>query len=124
MIRCVLEGMILALVTVAVAPERSAAQAPPQVPAAQGASEKAVRTQSDTSTESQVRHPLDPLEPDEIRRAVDIVRSEKKLAESIRFVTVTLNEPAKAAVLHPQAGTLHSSRSLHGLARQCDRPGI
>ena len=54
---------------------------------------------------SQGRHPLDPLEPDEIRLAVDIVRKEKKLADSVRFVTVTLNEPVKAAILHPQAGT-------------------
>jgi primary-amine oxidase len=54
----------------------------------------------------EARHPLDPLEPDEIRQAVDIVRSAKKLADCFRFVTVMLNEPAKAAILHPQPGTV------------------
>ena len=54
------------------------------------------------STQLEARHPLDPLEPDEIRAAVDTIRKEKQLAASVRFVTVTLNEPAKALVLHPR----------------------
>jgi len=47
------------------------------------------------------RHPLDPLNPEEIRFAVATLRESKKLPESYRFVTVTLNEPAKSLVLHP-----------------------
>ena len=102
--RHVIEGSLLALVAFTVAPGRSGAQVPPGRPSAPTASEKPAQTHAGTSTESRVRHALDPLEPEEIRRAVEIVRSEKKLAESFRFVTVTLNEPAKAAILHPQAG--------------------
>jgi primary-amine oxidase len=104
--RSVIQGTLLALLAFTVAPGRSGAQAPPQVPSAPGASEKPAPAHSDPSSRSEVRHPLDPLEPEEIRRAVDVVRSEKKLAESFRFVTVTLNEPAKASVLHPQPGTV------------------
>ena len=54
------------------------------------------------SAQVEARHPLDPLEPDEIRAAVDTVRKEKKLAAGVRFVSVTLKEPAKALVLHPR----------------------
>lgn len=46
-----------------------------------------------------VAHPLEPLTPDEIATAVAIIRQEKPLSSSFRFATVTLNEPAKAAVL-------------------------
>ena len=54
--------------------------------------------------EAESHHALDPLGPQEIRLAVDTVRKERKLAESFRFVTVTLNEPSKSLVLHPRAG--------------------
>ena len=54
---------------------------------------------------NEAEHPLDPLEPEEIRRAVDVVRREKKLAASFRFVIVTLNEPPKGSILHPTVGT-------------------
>ncbi len=105
-VRFAIEGMLLAVVSLTLAPGRSPAQAPPQDPRPSGASEKTALAKQASSPESQVRHPLDPLEPDEIRLAVDIVRREKKLADSVRFVTVTLNEPAKAAVLHPEASGL------------------
>src|SRR5262249_32813308 len=49
------------------------------------------------------RHPLDPLEPDEIRLAVETLRKERRLSETVRFVTVTLNEPAKALMLRPHS---------------------
>jgi primary-amine oxidase len=54
--------------------------------------------------ESKTRHPLDPLNPEEIRLAVATVRDARKLPASVRFVTVTLNEPAKALVLRPREG--------------------
>ena len=46
------------------------------------------------------RHPLDPLDPEEIRLAVATLRESHQLPESYRFVTVTLDEPAKPLVLH------------------------
>jgi primary-amine oxidase len=104
--RSVIEGTLLALLAFTLAPGRSGAQAPPQVPPAPGSAEKTARAQPDSSPNSEVRHPLDPLEPDEISRAVEIVRSQKKLAKSFRVVTVALNEPAKGAILHPQPGTI------------------
>ena len=44
------------------------------------------------------RHPLDPLAAEEVARAVQIVRAEKRLGASIRFETVELKEPPKAFV--------------------------
>ncbi len=61
-----------------------------------------MRTGTAASPENEARHPLDPLEPDEIRLAVATVRELKKLPASFRFVTVSLNEPAKALVLYPR----------------------
>ena len=43
-------------------------------------------------------HPLDPLSADELRRAVAIVRRDKRQGDRSLFETVTLHEPAKAAV--------------------------
>ncbi|HLH67701.1 MAG TPA: primary-amine oxidase [Candidatus Dormibacteraeota bacterium] len=50
-------------------------------------------------------HPLDPLRPEEIAAASDILRRSKSLAETARFVYVTLREPPKPAVLSYQPGT-------------------
>jgi primary-amine oxidase len=80
---------------------RTLAQVAPDPKPARTNANPAARTQ-----EADSRHPLDPLGPEEIRRAVDIIRSQKKLADSFRFVTITLNEPAKSTVLHPQPGTV------------------
>src|SRR4051794_6945814 len=54
--------------------------------------------------ESRLRHPLDPLFPEEIQLAVTTLRDARKLSESFKFVSVALNEPAKALVLHPKDG--------------------
>ncbi len=102
--RFVIEGTLLASLALPLAPGPSPVQARPQVPPAPKARERAEHAADASSAKSPLRHPLDPLEPDEIRLAVDIVRREKKLADSFRFVTVTLNEPAKAALVHPEAG--------------------
>jgi primary-amine oxidase len=51
-------------------------------------------TQSD-----QVRHPLDPLTPEEVAQAVAIARTERHVGEQFRFPCVTLNEPPKSVVL-------------------------
>jgi primary-amine oxidase len=50
------------------------------------------------------RHPLDPLTADEIEAASSILRDQQQLANSARFVSIALNEPAKAAVLSFQPG--------------------
>jgi primary-amine oxidase len=45
-----------------------------------------------------VRHPLDPLAPDEIRAAVAILRRDRGLGDRWRFATIELREPAKSAL--------------------------
>ena len=51
-----------------------------------------------------VSHPLEPLTPAEIEAAVAIVREQKSLGASVRFATVTLQEPAKEKVLGFKSG--------------------
>ena len=53
---------------------------------------------------SAVKHPLEPLTGQEIKKAVEIIRTEKNLSQYVRFVTVTLKEPAKDTVLNYKAG--------------------
>ena len=67
---------------------------------------RAPRHSDGRSSHIETRHPLDPLDPEEIRAAVDILRKEKPLAAGFRFVTVTLTEPAKEHVLHPRADSV------------------
>jgi primary-amine oxidase len=45
------------------------------------------------------RHPLEPLTAEEIAAAVSVIHSERGLPATYRFVTVTLREPPKEAVL-------------------------
>ena len=55
---------------------------------------------------SAARHPLEPLSPEEIVRAVAILRAERSLADTVRFSSVELQEPPKAAMLAwPQTGS-------------------
>jgi primary-amine oxidase len=49
-------------------------------------------------------HPLEPLTLAEIVHAVAVVRKERQLSGSFRFVTVTLNEPPKDVVRDHQPG--------------------
>src|SRR2546421_12691888 len=49
-------------------------------------------------------HPLEPLTVDEVTKAVEIVRRERNLSESVRFVSVTLNEPSPEVVRAFQPG--------------------
>ena len=76
------------------------------------------------AAESRLRHPLDPLCPEEIQLAVATLRDVQKLPESFKFVSVALNEPAKALVLHPKAGVANPSRGPRGLARPGDGHGV
>lgn len=56
------------------------------------------------STPKTPLHPLDPLTPDEIVRAVEVVRKARSVDDSWRFVTVALFEPEKAAARAFQPG--------------------
>jgi primary-amine oxidase len=49
-------------------------------------------------------HPLDPLSAHEVERAVAVLREEQGLGDSWRFVTVTLAEPARDAVVEHRSG--------------------
>lgn len=49
-------------------------------------------------------HPLEPMTSDEVTNAVEIVRRERNLSESVRFVSVTLNEPSPEVVRAFQPG--------------------
>ena len=57
-----------------------------------------------SSASQSTLHPLDPLTAQEITAAVNIIRTEKKLGKGVRFVSVSLKEPAKDVVLHFKAG--------------------
>src|SRR5215467_16180441 len=50
----------------------------------------------------EVRHPLEPLTAEEIEAATQILKQDRGLAASARFVYVTLREPSKDAVLRYQ----------------------
>ena len=101
------KAAILAAIGLGIAVEPSSAQEPPS--ASSGSSPATSRSSnaaaSPTPATSVARNPLDPLEPAEIQAAVNIVRKEKRLPDSVRFVTVSLNEPPKELVLHPRSGS-------------------
>lgn len=56
--------------------------------------------QEERLSPSPALHPLEPLSPEEIAAAVSIVRVERKLSEQVRFVSVTLHEPAPEVALN------------------------
>src|ERR1700737_3699449 len=43
-------------------------------------------------------HPLDPLSAEELQRAVDILRADPRIANTVRFADVYHDEPSKAAL--------------------------
>jgi len=51
-----------------------------------------------------VQHPLEPLTTEEMAEAIRIVRAERNISESFRFVTVMLHEPLKSVVLNFKLG--------------------
>ena len=57
-------------------------------------------------------HPLEPLTPAEISRAVEVVRAEKQIADNWRFVTVTLLEPPKSVVAQTQLASPFPRRAM------------
>ncbi len=101
-----LMGPLVLTVACAALPRPAQAQQPPapERPVAPGQGEThAPAAQTRPAADS--RHPLDPLSAEEIATAVTTVRQARQLAESVRFVTVTLNEPSKDVVVNFRAGT-------------------
>src|SRR6266566_271080 len=66
-------------------------------------------------------HPLDPLSADEIEAASAIVRAGRGLADSARFVSITLSEPDKATVLGLQPGAAVDRRAFIVIRERAER---
>jgi primary-amine oxidase len=61
----------------------------------------------ETVAKSMIFHPLEPLKADEIKIVVDILRSQKSIGKSVRFISVALKEPPKESVHNfPSSGTI------------------
>ena len=54
-----------------------------------------------TQAQPTTRHPLDPLTAEEIALATRLLRAERRLGDRVRFITVDLREPPKAAASGP-----------------------
>jgi primary-amine oxidase len=61
-------------------------------------------TEDPPATTAQVHHPLDPLTGAEIEAATGILKRDRQLKDSARFVYVTLREPDKDTVLRHSKG--------------------
>ena len=113
---------VLALPALILAPSTTVAQIPP--------GDASIRSRTtDTSPSGtklsnvSARHPLDPLEPAEVQLAVAAVRKDRQLADSVRFVTVTLNEPSKDVVGHAKPGVPSSREAFLILLDNATRRG-
>ncbi|AGK55538.1 primary-amine oxidase [Bacillus sp. 1NLA3E] len=60
--------------------------------------------QTNQLQKQQVLHPLEPLTAGEISKAVDLIKGQKNLTESVRFAQVVLQEPTKEVVLNFKEG--------------------
>jgi primary-amine oxidase len=67
------------------------------------------------------RHPLDPLSPAEIEAAGRILKSARALADTARFVFITLDEPDKATVLGFQPGDAIERRAFVIIRERAER---
>jgi primary-amine oxidase len=56
-------------------------------------------------TAAAVRHPLEPLTAEEVRRAVMLLKKGGKVTPTTRFVSVALKEPDKSVVYKPASGS-------------------
>src|SRR5262245_5781746 len=61
--------------------------------------------------QSKAAHPLDPLSAAEMAEAVAILRKARKLGPGYRFVSCTLEEPAKSVVVRHQPGKDYPRRA-------------
>jgi primary-amine oxidase len=71
-----------------------------------------------------VLHPLEPLSAEEITAAVQIVRRERNLSELVRFVSVTLHEPAPEVVLNFKPGDPVTREAFMVLLDKTDGVGM
>jgi primary-amine oxidase len=69
-------------------------------------------TAQDGASESDTTHPMDALDADEIRRAVQILRSAGRADASTKFATLTLHEPDKDTVRAWQPGQPFARRAF------------
>ncbi len=67
------------------------------------------------------RHPLDPLTGAEIEAATSILKRDRDLADSARFVYVTLREPSKETVLNHQPGQIPDGEAHIVLRERAER---
>ncbi len=67
------------------------------------------------------RHPLDPLSAEEIEATSAILREQRGLADTARFVTIALQEPGKAAVLGFQPGDPIERRAFAIVRERAER---
>src|SRR2546430_9271194 len=67
------------------------------------------------------RHPLDPLSADEIEAASALLRRERRLADTARFVFITLHEPDKATVLGFAPGDAIARRAFVIIRERAER---
>ncbi len=88
---------VIAIVAVC-APEATAQLPPPAAPTQGRPQEGSRAVTAGTPDPAASRHPLDPLEPAEISSTVEAIRKERKLGDSVRFVSVSLKEPSKEVV--------------------------
>ena len=78
-------------------------------------------TTSPEDTGTSPRHPLDPLTGAEIEAATSILKRDRDLADSARFVYVTLREPAKETVLNHQPGQIPDREANIVLRERAER---
>ena len=95
----------LSLMTLCLVPEMATAQSAPPGASTQSRPIEATRANTEPSKVSAWRHPLDPLQPAEVQLAIAAVRKDQVLSDSVRFVTVTLNEPSKETVREAKPGS-------------------
>src|SRR2546430_8539800 len=67
------------------------------------------------------RHPLDPLSAEEIEAASALLRRERRLADTARFVFITLHEPDKATVLGFAPGDAIARRAFVIIRERAER---
>src|SRR4051794_26231932 len=88
-------GVLLVIVLQIIPPSASNAQVLTQPSSTSRPSERPNQVHPDLEGEKQARHPLDPLDSDEISIATNTVRKVRELGDSFRFVSVALKEPSK-----------------------------
>jgi primary-amine oxidase len=65
--------------------------------------------------QSELAHPLDPLNEAEIAAAVATLRAENKVTENSRFYNLTLHEPPKSEVINFKPGTAFRREAFVGI---------